>query len=84
MRRGSPAAREVVRHSDDPSSASDTRLTLLREVGRLPLRMRAAVVLHYYADLPVDVVAATLGRSPNTIKAQLRVALKRLREQLDA
>jgi RNA polymerase sigma-70 factor (ECF subfamily) len=47
------------------------------------MRMRAAVVLHYYADLPVDQVAALLGRSPNTIKAQLRVALSRMREGMD-
>ena len=49
----------------------------------LPPRMRAAVVLHYYADLTVDGVATALERSPNTIKSQLREALSRLRQQLD-
>jgi len=44
--------------------------------------MRAAVVLRYYADLPVDGVAAALGKSPNTIKAQLQTALDRLRGHL--
>ena len=44
--------------------------------------MRAAVVLRYYADLPVDEVAAALGKSPNTIKAQLQTALDRLRRSL--
>ena len=48
----------------------------------LPPRMRAAVVLHYYADLTVDGVAAALERSPNTIKSQLREALSRLRQLL--
>ena len=48
----------------------------------LPPRMRAAVVLHYYADLTVDGVAAALQRSPNTIKSQLREALSRLRHEL--
>lgn len=70
--------------SPDHAAAADTRLTVLAEVDRLPMRMRAAVVLHYYADLPVDQVAALLGRSPNTIKAQLRVALGRIREGLGA
>ena len=55
----------------------------LREaLATLPPRMRAAIVLHYYADLTVDAVAATLGRSPNTIKTQLREGLARLRTQL--
>jgi RNA polymerase sigma-70 factor, ECF subfamily len=66
----------------DHAASTDTRLTVLAEVDRLPMRMRAAVVLHYYADLPVDQVAALLGRSPNTIKAQLRVALERIRKGL--
>ncbi len=44
--------------------------------------MRAAVVLRYYADLSVEDVAATLGKSPNTIKAQLQTALDRLRVHL--
>lgn len=55
------------------------RLALLGAVAALPIQMRAAVVLRYYADLPVDGVAAALGKSPNTVKAQLQVALDRLR-----
>jgi RNA polymerase sigma-70 factor, ECF subfamily len=64
--------------------ADDTgdRLMLLSAVGLLPIQMRAAVVLRYYADLSVDGVAAALGKSPNTIKAQLQVALDRLRRSL--
>jgi RNA polymerase sigma-70 factor (ECF subfamily) len=58
------------------------RLALLDAVASLPVQIRAAVALRYYADLPVDGVAAALGKSPNTIKAQLQVALDRLRTQL--
>jgi RNA polymerase sigma-70 factor, ECF subfamily len=68
--------------SADHAPAADTRLTVLAEIDRLPARMRGALVLHYYADLPVDEVAHMLGRSPNTVKAQLRVALDRLRTGL--
>ncbi len=59
-----------------------TRITLLDGVATLPLQMRAAVVLRYYADLSVDEVAVALGKSPNTIKAQLQTALDRLRVHL--
>jgi RNA polymerase sigma-70 factor (ECF subfamily) len=66
---------------DLAGDASD-RLTLLAGVAELPLHMRAAVVLRYYADLPVQEVARALGKSPNTIKAQLQTALDRLRRSL--
>ena len=66
---------------DLATDASD-RVVLLQAVGRLPIQMRAAVVLRYYADLPVEGVAAALGKSPNTIKAQLKTALDRLRRSL--
>jgi DNA-directed RNA polymerase specialized sigma24 family protein len=58
------------------------RVSLLAGVADLPPRMRAAVVLRYYADLPVEEVAATLGTSVNTVKAQLQTALDRLRTSL--
>jgi RNA polymerase sigma factor (sigma-70 family) len=61
---------------------SSTRITLLDGIADLPLQMRAAVVLRYYADLSVDEIATALGKSPNTIKAQLQTALDRLRLHL--
>ena len=66
----------------DLARDSTDRVALLAAVGTLPIQMRAAVVLRYYADLPVEGVAAALGKSPNTIKAQLQVALGRLRLSL--
>jgi RNA polymerase sigma-70 factor (ECF subfamily) len=68
--------------SRDLASDSSTRLTLLDGVDALPMQMRAAVVLRYYADLSVDEVATALGKSPNTVKAQLQTALDRLRAHL--
>lgn len=68
-----------------PETLADLLETYGRElqgVAELPVQMRAAVVLRYYADLSVDEVAATLGKSPNTIKAQLQTALDRLRIHL--
>lgn len=66
----------------DLGSDSSTRIVLLDGIADLPIQMRAAVVLRYYADLGVDEIAATLGKSPNTIKAQLQTALDRLRIHL--
>jgi len=66
----------------DPAPEASERIAVLQAVDRLPIQMRAAVVLRYYADLPVEGVAAALGKSPNTIKAQLKTALERLRRTL--
>ena len=66
----------------DLGGESANRVSILEGIARLPLQMRAAIVLRYYADLSVDEVAAALGKSPNTIKAQLQTALDRLRTHL--
>jgi RNA polymerase sigma-70 factor (ECF subfamily) len=71
---------------DSPSPAIDTaeHVALIQGLAALPIRSRAAVVLHYYADLQVVEVAAVMGTSPNTVKSQLRDGLARLRKSLDA
>jgi RNA polymerase sigma-70 factor, ECF subfamily len=61
---------------------TDERLTLLAAIDRLAPRTRAALVLRYYADLPVREVAEALGTSENTVKTQLREALDHLRTTL--
>ena len=62
--------------------AADESIDLWQAVRALPPRMRAAVGLRYYLDLPVDQVAAVLEVSPNTIKTQLKSALAHLRTAL--
>jgi RNA polymerase sigma-70 factor (ECF subfamily) len=71
---------------DSPGPAFDTteHVALIQGLATLPIRSRAAVVLHYYADLPVAEVAAVMGTSQNTVKSQLRAGLSRLRELLDS
>lgn len=69
-------------HAADSAPDTVARVALLAGIADLPPQMRAAVVLRYYADLSVEQVAAALGKSPNTIKAQLQVALDRLRVAL--
>lgn len=66
----------------DLGARSGDRVILLGGLAALPPRTRAAVVLRYYADLSVEETAAVLGKSPNTIKTQLREALVMLRAHL--
>jgi RNA polymerase sigma factor (sigma-70 family) len=60
----------------------DQRLALLASLEQLAPRMRAAVVLRYYADLSVRETAEALGTSENTVKTQLREALVHMRRAL--
>ena len=61
---------------------ADDSLALWLAVRDLPPRMRAAIGLRYYLDLPVETVADVLQVSPNTIKTQLKSALAHLRTAL--
>jgi RNA polymerase sigma factor (sigma-70 family) len=66
------------RPDDDPADLADLRDALRR----LPARVRAAVVLHYMADLTVADTATALGVSENTIKSQLKTGLRKLKESM--
>lgn len=61
---------------------SDDDLAVRAAVGRLPERMRAAVVLHHMAGLSVAQTAEAMAVSDNTIKTLLRLGLAKLREVL--
>jgi RNA polymerase sigma-70 factor (ECF subfamily) len=63
-------------------ASADDRAAVLEGIAALPPRMRAAVVLRYYADLSVEGVAEALDVSPNTVKTQLQTAFDRLRSSL--
>ena len=66
----------------DPTGSIADRLSIADAVSHLPPRMRAAIALRYYADLTIAELAEALGRSPNTVKTELRLALRRLRAEL--
>lgn len=66
--------------TNDPSPVD--RLAIAEAINRLPPRMRAAIALHYVADLPVAEIAAVVGRSQNTVKTQLHEARAKLRKAL--
>jgi len=64
----------------DEAVATTDRLTFQGALTRLTPRQRAVLVLRFYEDLTEVQAAAVLGISPNTVKSQARVALRRLRE----
>ena len=57
-----------------------TRLT--SALLRVPLRQREVLVLHYLADLPVEVIARDRGLSPGTVKTRLAAGRRRLEHEL--
>jgi RNA polymerase sigma factor (sigma-70 family) len=57
---------------------------LERGFRRLPLEQRTVVVLHYFADLPLERVAETLGIPEGTARSRLHRALQGLRAALEA
>ena len=79
MVRFGPAVTEIT----VPGPANTDTLAVRDALRSLSPRVRAAVVLHHMAGLPVAEVATALGVSPNTVKTQLKVGLARLRETLD-
>jgi RNA polymerase sigma-70 factor (sigma-E family) len=62
----------------------DAALDLRAALAALPPRQRAAVVLRYYCDLPVDQTAEILGCSPGTVKSQASRGLRTLRVRLES
>lgn len=63
-------------------TARPADLDLERAVRRLPARQRLAVELHYFLDLPVVEVAATMRCAEGTVKATLSHARARLEREL--
>lgn len=55
---------------------------VLRAIDRLSIQQRAAVILTYWSDLPVGVVAERMGVSEGAVKSHLARARKRLQEWL--
>jgi len=60
------------------SAATDERLDLHDELGKLAPRERACLVLRYYDDLKVDDIAEVLGISSGTVKRYLSDGLAKM------
>lgn len=61
----------------------DTSLDLRRAIGKLAYRQRAALVLHYYVDLPLADIAGLLNCSLGTVKSNLSDARANLAKSLE-
>jgi RNA polymerase sigma-70 factor (sigma-E family) len=70
------------RSRPDSTEAVVVRDELLTALDRLPVRMRAVLVLRYWEDLSEADVATTMGCSVGTVKSQAARGLARMREVL--
>jgi RNA polymerase sigma-70 factor (ECF subfamily) len=80
VRRRRRTAGSLVERSYVPDEAAAEVLTALR---RLSARQRGAIVLHYYADQPVDEVARILGSTSSAVRVHLMRGRRKLREILE-
>jgi RNA polymerase sigma-70 factor, ECF subfamily len=60
-----------------------SELRIWRAVQRLPLKLRAAVVLRYYHDLSYEELAQALACPVGTVRSRLHAAHAKLRADLD-
>lgn len=75
--------RQAAQSSQASPSAETTDAVAVRDaVASLPRRQRAALVLRYFADLPVTEVAELMDCPDNTVKTLTRRALQRLGSDL--
>ena len=78
-----PVPAALVAARPDGGAEVDDDLDLRDALARLPDRQRAAVVLRYYADLPLADVAEVMGVATGTVKSTLHAALASLRIDLE-
>jgi RNA polymerase sigma-70 factor (ECF subfamily) len=62
--------------------ARSERVDVLQAFERLPADQSAVVVLHHYLAYPVAEIAEMLGVPLETVRSRLRLAMRRLREEL--
>jgi RNA polymerase sigma factor (sigma-70 family) len=75
--------------ADEPVGAGDLDAVLHRDqletaIRRLSVDHRAVLVLHHYADIPVDRVAQILEIPVGTVSSRLHHAMRAMRAALDA
>jgi len=79
---GVEALAELSDFSADPAGLLLAKLdgqALAAALDRLPESQRAALVLRFYADLPIEEVARVCGCPEGTVKSRIHYALRKLR-----
>jgi RNA polymerase sigma-70 factor (ECF subfamily) len=85
LRRRRPSVRWADVDEAVPSAAADpfasllARDAVLRALSTLPPEQRIALILRFWADLPIDAVADRLGVPAGTAKSRLHYAVQALR-----
>jgi RNA polymerase sigma-70 factor (ECF subfamily) len=67
----------------EPQQLAADQVELVDALGRLPLRYRQVLALHYLGDLPVEEIARDLTLPVGTIKSRLARARQHLAAQLE-
>jgi RNA polymerase sigma-70 factor (ECF subfamily) len=68
---------------EDRYEMTEPATDLLRALGSLPPKQRAALVLHYYAGYTAREAAGIVGSTPATVRVHLSQGRKRLRRMLE-
>ena len=75
---------EMLGHHPSPESQIMKHQTLEQALGGLSDKLRAVVVLRYYADLPYSEIGEILDVPLGTVKSRLNQALSSMRKSLNA
>ena len=75
--------------ADEPAASNGYETVVQRDqletaIRRLSVDHRTALVLHHYADIPVERVAQILGVPVGTVLSRLHYAMRAMRAALDA
>jgi RNA polymerase sigma-70 factor (sigma-E family) len=73
---------EAMSSAPDHASAYSEREALLAELGKLPRRQRAVLVLRYYEDRCDNEIAELLGCAPGTVRGYASRGLAALRVEM--
>jgi RNA polymerase sigma-70 factor (ECF subfamily) len=82
LQRRARALLRMPRREQHLSQESTLAMELREVLGKLPLRQRTAVVLFYYADLPIAEIATTMRISEGAVNQHLHRAREALRREL--
>ncbi|MEZ2440397.1 RNA polymerase sigma-70 factor (family 1) [Chitinophaga sp. W3I9] len=74
---------DFIKESHDPLLAKELETFLNNEIDNLPVKMKQVFLLSRKHYLPNDEIAKQLSISSQTVKNQISMALKRLRESLE-
>ena len=55
---------------------------LAQAIGKLPMKQRTAITLHYYQGMTLPEMSRALSTSENTLKKRIQIALSNLRDSL--